>query len=93
MLDVSSYFEGKVKSIGFDTDTLPATVGVMSSGEYTFGTSKFERMTVITGALIVKLPGEGLWQEYGAGDSFTVEANEEFQLKVASDTSYLCTYG
>lgn len=93
MLDVSSYFDGKVKSIGFDTDTLPATVGVMSRGEYTFGTSEFEKMTVITGALIVKLPGEGAWKEYAAGDSFAVEANVEFQVKVANDTSYLCTYG
>ena len=34
MLDVNEYFDGKVKSIGFQTETLPATVGVMAPGEY-----------------------------------------------------------
>ena len=29
MFEVNEYFEGKVKSIAFDTDTLPATIGVM----------------------------------------------------------------
>ncbi|HCO60564.1 MAG TPA: hypothetical protein DIT58_10265, partial [Porticoccaceae bacterium] len=32
MLDVNEYFEGRVKSIGFQTATLPATVGVMAPG-------------------------------------------------------------
>lgn len=29
MLEVNEYFAGKVKSIGFQTRTLPATIGVM----------------------------------------------------------------
>lgn len=27
MFEVNEYFDGKVKSIAFDTDTLPATMG------------------------------------------------------------------
>jgi len=32
MLKVNEYFDGKVKSIAFETATLPATVGVMVPG-------------------------------------------------------------
>ncbi|PCJ18860.1 MAG: hypothetical protein COB04_06820 [Gammaproteobacteria bacterium] len=92
MLKVNSYFDGKVQSIGFQSKTLPATVGVMIPGEYEFGTSEHETMTVVSGALTVKLP-EADWQTFNAGESFKVAANEKFQLKVAVDTAYLCTYG
>jgi len=92
MLKVNEYFDGKVKSIGFQTATLPATIGVMVPGEYEFGTSQKEVMTVVSGALTVKLPGNESWQTFAAGDAFEVAANCKFQLKVAVDTAYLCTY-
>lgn len=92
MFKVNEYFDGTVVSIGFQTETLPATVGVMAPGEYEFGTSKKEVMTVVSGALTVKLPGSDDWQTFNAGDSFEVPANASFQLKVAIDTAYLCTY-
>lgn len=92
MFNVNEYFDGKVKSIGFETATLPATVGVMAPGDYEFDTAKKETMSVVSGALTVKLPGSDDWQTYQAGDSFIVEANKVFQLKVAIDTAYLCTY-
>lgn len=92
MLKVNEYFDGKVKSIGFQSSTLPATIGVMAPGEYEFGTSQKEVMTVICGSLTVKLPGNETWQTFDAGDEFEVAANCKFQLKVASNTAYLCTY-
>lgn len=92
MLQVNEYFDGKVKSIGFKTETLPATVGVMEPGEYEFSTSQKETVTVISGALTVQLPGAGEWQTFNGGDVFTVDAHEKFQLQVAADTAYLCTY-
>lgn len=92
MLKVNEYFDGKVKSIGFQTATLPATVGVMAPGEYTFSTSKKEVMTVVSGALTVLLPGSSDWKVFEAGSAFDVPANASFQLKVAIDTAYLCTY-
>lgn len=58
MLKFNEYFTGKVKSIGFDSDSIgPASVGVMEKGEYTFSTAKAEEMTVITGSLKVLIPG------------------------------------
>jgi len=39
MLSVNSYFNDKVKSIAFEGEALPSTVGVISAGEYVFDTS------------------------------------------------------
>ena len=92
MLKVNEYFEGKVKSIGFTTAEGPATIGVLVPGDYEFGTSSKEYMTVTSGKLTVKLPGSTEWKDFGANETFIVEANQKFQLKVAVDTAYLCLY-
>ena len=92
MLETNEYFDGKVKSIGFKTATLPATVGVMEIGEYEFGTSQKETMKIVSGALTVMLPDASDWKTFNQGDNFIVEANEKFQLKVEVATAYLCTY-
>ena len=92
MFKVNEYFDGKVKSLAFQTAGGPATVGVMAPGEYEFGTSTLEIMTVVSGALTVKLPGSDDWKDYRAGASFTVEAGRKFHLKVAVDAAYLCLY-
>lgn len=93
MPSVNQYFDNKVTSIAFQTATKPATIGVMSIGEYEFGTSEFETMSVVSGALTVKLPKSNGWQTFDAGEQFTVEANQKFQVKVEVETAYLCEYG
>ena len=92
MLPVNEYFDGKVKSIGFDTATLPATIGVMSTGEYTFGTDCKEIMTVVSGELVVRLPEQTEWKTFIDGQTFEIEANTQFDLKVTTETAYLCKY-
>ena len=92
MFNVNEYFDGQVASIAFQTKTLPATVGVMAVGKFEFGTSQKETMAVISGALTVKLPNSNNWKTFNAGEQFIVEANEKFQLKVAVETAYFCTY-
>lgn len=92
MFTVNEYFDGNVKSIAFKTADLPATVGVMAPGEYTFGTSQREYMTVVSGALTVKLPGSDDWKTFQSGETFVVAANQSFDLKVEIDTAYLCKY-
>jgi uncharacterized protein YaiE (UPF0345 family) len=92
MFKVNEYFGGKVKSLAFKTAVGPATVGVMAAGDYEFGTSTLEIMTVVSGTLTVKLPGNEAWKDYKAGESFTIEAGKKFQLKVAADAAYLCLY-
>jgi hypothetical protein len=89
---VNEYFDGSVKSIAFQGHSLPATIGVMAPGDYEFSTSQHETMTIVSGALTVKLPGAIDWQTFEAGHHFEVPADAIFQLKVAHDTAYLCTY-
>ena len=92
MFKVNEYFDGQVTSIAYQTTTLPATVGVMAKGEYTFGTDCQEIMTVVTGELSVKLPGSDSWANFVEGQTFEVEANTSFDVKALVETAYLCKY-
>jgi len=93
MLTTNEYFDGNVKSIALKNGELPSTVGVMDVGDYTFGTSEKETMTVVSGELVVKLPDQDEWKSFTDGASFIVEANKSFDLKVGVQTAYLCVYG
>jgi hypothetical protein len=92
MLTVNEYFDGKVKSLGLNNTTGKNTVGVMDIGDYEFGTSTVEYMTVVSGALNVLLPDAKDWKVFKAGETFIVPANCKFQLKVSEQTAYLCRY-
>jgi len=92
MFKTNEYFDGKVKSIAFQTNTLPATVGVMAPGDYVFNTADKEKMTVISGELTVTL-ADTPQTTYHAGESFDVPANSSFDVTATSDTAYLCLYG
>ncbi|XMO88192.1 pyrimidine/purine nucleoside phosphorylase [Algibacter sp. AS12] len=92
MISANEYFDGQVKSLGYKSETGNSTVGVMEPGEYEFGTSTHETMIVVEGEMMVKLPGETDWSTYKAGSSYQIEANQKFQVKVASQTAYLCQY-
>jgi len=92
MFKVNEYFGGKVMSIAFAAAEGPATIGVMARGEYEFGTSTREIMTVVSGALTVKLPEADGWKTFWKDESFTVGPNLKFQLKVDEESAYLCLY-
>ncbi len=92
MFKTNEYFDGKVKSIAFDTAEGPATVGVMAAGEYEFGTSTVEYMTVVSGKMEVMLPGEKEWRSYKEFETFIVPKDVKFKVKMQSDTSYRCLY-
>lgn len=93
MIKHNEYFNGAVQSLSVSGHEKPATVGVMSKGEYEFGTDAAELMKVVSGELIVKLPNTEDWLTYLSGTEFNVPANSRFQLKVTLDTVYLCVYG
>lgn len=92
MFKTNEYFEGRVKSIAFTSTEGAATVGVMAKGEYEFGTSTVEYMTVTSGVLRVKLPGSAEYKDFKQGETFIVAADQKFQLIVPADASYLCIY-
>ncbi len=92
MFKVNEYFDGKVKSLAFENNEGPVTAGVMAPGEYEFGTSKIEYMTVTSGSLTVLLPGKTEWEEYLPFETFIVPANSKFGVKVKEQSAYKCVY-
>ncbi|HIF9233028.1 pyrimidine/purine nucleoside phosphorylase [Photobacterium damselae] len=92
MIKLNEYFEGQVVSLGFESAGDHASVGVMQPGTYTFGTAAPERMTVVKGALTVKLPGHVDWETYYAGDDFEVPGDSSFEVQISQVTAYLCDY-
>ena len=92
MFKTNQYFDGKVVSIGFDSAEGVATVGVMTAGEYEFGTGSIEIMTVISGQLTIKQPNETEWKTYKKFESFLVAKDVKFRVKCTEDTPYLCLY-
>jgi purine/pyrimidine-nucleoside phosphorylase len=88
----NTYFDHAVQSIGFERDGARQSVGVMAGGEYHFGTDAPERMTVVSGELMVQLPGSTEWVSYTDGAAFEVPGSSGFDLKVAAPTAYLCEY-
>lgn len=92
MFKVNEYFDGKVKSIAYTAGDCPATIGVMKAGEYEFGTSTIEYMTVTSGEMQVLLPGETEWKKYGEFETFIVPKDVKFKVKMTQDTSYRCLY-
>lgn len=92
MIKENTYFDGKVKSLGFEQGGDSSSVGVMAAGEYTFGTGAAERMTVIKGELIIKRSSDPDWVSFKAGELFEVEGNSSFDIRVEMATAYLCEY-
>lgn len=92
MFKVNEYFEGKVTSLAFENKEGAVTVGVMAPGEFEFGTTTVEYMTVTSGELKVQLPGETEWKSYKPYETFIVEKDKKFKVKVAEQTAYKCVY-
>lgn len=92
MITENQYFDGNVKSLGYETAEGKSTVGVINPGEYTFGTAQQEIMHVVEGELEALLPGTTEWVSITAGNHFEVPANASFKVKATVQTAYLCQY-
>lgn len=92
MFKVNEYFDGKVKSLGFNNSDGRFTVGVMAAGSYTFGTNCKEEMTLVSGKMAVKLPGEGEFRAIAIGEMFAVDADVKFDVLIGEEAAYLCKY-
>ncbi len=92
MFNVNEYFDGTVKSLGFENKNGAVTIGVMAAGEYEFGTSTVEHMTVTSGEMKVLLAGETQWKTYGEFETFVVDKDSSFKVVVEDQTSYRCVY-
>jgi len=92
MFSVNEYFDGKVKSLAFESVEGKATIGVMAAGEYEFGTATVEYMTVTSGEMKVLLPQEEEWKTFKPFETFIVEKDKKFKVQTTGDTSYRCLY-
>ncbi len=92
MLQVNEYFDGQVKSIAVNNSTGKATAGVIAPGEFEFGTSTIEYMTITHGQMEVCLPNTTEWLTYAQNQTFKVEKDQTFKVKVKEPVSYLCRY-
>jgi purine/pyrimidine-nucleoside phosphorylase len=92
MLKHNTYFEGKVQSVGYERNGRKATVGVIAPGEYHFGTDAPERMTVVSGELQAKLPGESAFRAFPQGTAFEVPGKSGFDVKATQPSAYLCEF-
>jgi hypothetical protein len=92
MFKVNEYYEGRVTSLALENNEGRVTTGVMAPGEYEFGTTSIEYMTVVSGELIAQLPGESEWKSYKPFETFIVEKDQKFKLKVKEQTAYKCVY-
>ncbi len=92
MLKHNTYFEGGVQSVGFERNGSRATVGVVDTGEYRFGTDAAERMTVVSGELWVRYGDDADWVRYPSGATFEVAAKSHFHVRASSPAAYLCVF-
>jgi len=92
MLKVNEYFGGTVKSIALENTDGVATIGVMEAGEYEFGTSTIEHMTITSGVLEVMLPDKSNWIPYHKGETFVVAKDVKFKVKASQQVAYYCLY-
>jgi len=91
--EANVYFDGKVTSRTLTfADGSVKTLGIMLPGEYEFGTGAPELMEIYSGELEVKLPGSDEWQSISGGESFNVEGNAKFQVRVNTLTDYCCSF-
>lgn len=92
MITISEYFDGAVKSLGYETPEGKSTIGVIDKGEYEFGTSMHETMLILEGELSARLPETEDWKTFEKGQTFEVPANQSFKVRSSMQTSYLCKY-
>lgn len=92
MISENQYFEGNVKSLGYETAEGKSTIGIINPGEYQFGTVQNEIMRVIEGELSALLPNVDQWEIFTTGSQFEIPANSSFKVKSDVQTAYLCQY-
>ncbi len=90
--EANIYYDGKVTSrtVEFEDGSIKS-LGIMLPGKYTFGTKEAEIMEMLSGELEIKLPNED-WKTLSTPETFEVDANSSFDLKIKTVTDYCCSY-
>jgi|TARA_B110000977_G_scaffold132018_1_gene168105 hypothetical protein len=89
------YFDGKAVSHSFTTaEGVSKSAGVVigPDAELTFGTQAAEIMECVSGACEYKLKDTDTWVAVKEGESFNIDANFSFDIKVKDQFHYVCHY-
>lgn len=88
------YFDGLCVSYTvLFADGARKTLGVIFPSLLTFNTAAPEEMEVLGGRCRVRLADEGDWNEYAAGQSFSVPGNSRFEIETLELLDYVCHFG
>lgn len=91
MIKVNEYLDGKVKSLGFELDGVRYTAGVLSPGNYSFGTEQEEHVTATVGEFRIRLKGRD-WALVKQGETIVIPPGTEIEFDVEKTASYVCMY-
>lgn len=91
MITVNQYFDGNIKSLGFQLDDDRYTVGVFLPGEYAITTEEEEHVTLTVGEFEIRLPGMG-WKKLEDGETVVIPKKTGFEVRVMKSASYICLY-
>jgi uncharacterized protein YaiE (UPF0345 family) len=87
------YHEGRVTSRTVITDSGEMkTLGIMLPGTYRFSTQAPEVIDVTQGRCRVKIAEHPHWEEFEAGQSFSIPGNSHFEIEVAELFDYVCHF-
>ena len=88
------YFDGGCVSHTFHTaEGVRKSAGVIFPNTFNFGTAAPEVMELNGGKCRVRLAGSEDWNDYAAGESFSVPGDSSFDIEVVETLSYVCHYG
>lgn len=88
---LNSYHDGAVLSLGFSSDGVLGTVGVIGAGEFQFESGNREVVTVLAGSLDVQMPSTP-WRTVKTGDFYIVPPCSKFSVRAQEEVAYLCEF-
>lgn len=92
MYELKKYHGDRVMSLTYDTEDQSFSIGIISPGEYQFGSIRREIFTVTSGKIMSWVEGNGEWKSCGPGQSFVIPEYKNFKLRVENVSTYICYY-
>lgn len=92
MYEIRKYHGDRVMSLTVEDESESFSVGIISPGEFQFGSIKKEIFTVTSGVINFWVEDNDTWSTHGKNDMFTVPKHKNFKLKVNETSSYICYY-
>ena len=94
LTEANVFFDGRcVSHTVLGADGSRKSVGVIFPAALTFSTGAPEVMELVKGRCKVRLDGSDEWQDYGAGQQFSVPGDSRFDIEVNETLHYVCHFG